>query len=410
MATPSQQQQQRSPEWERLAQIDHDIARLLRGRPGATAKSAAGLTTLRQRRDALRERIHASFCDGLARSKEEAVDTRADGPVPAGFAPDPATFAFTRPTTVFVWPSGGGGSDDGFSNGFRERSLVAEGIAHHPFLRRVNRSGAADVILWTTVHDYGAEAGAALPLRRANVIVLDFADSQRPHRVAERCPSLLPYRAYFKRSWVGRRPGAPPPPRLGRGRMHPIAYAASRSFLAQEFAAEGRPLAVTCLLRRKTRTPRRTKVLDAVRRFVDDRALPKGAAQVGPVSANVRATPNNKNESAYFRTLRSSQIVVTANHDDWEVDWRLYEAFAAGALVFADKMEIVTKLLRHPIEDRVHFVEYDVDDLDGLRVALAHFVDARHAAERTAIARRGYEQIRRYHMPEHRLDWVMKQG
>ena len=329
----------------------------------------------------------------------------------AGFPSDPSTLTFARHTSVFVWPSGG--PADGFTNGHRERQLVDEGIAHHPFLRRTDRATAADFVLWVTVHDYQAEAGVPLPLRLSNLIVLDFADSQRPHRVAERCAPRLPYRAYFKRSWVWRRKEDAHVPLPHGAKWFPIAYSVSRAFVKEDatLTAGGggdRPLAVTCTLRRKRGTPRRTQVLDAVQQFVTDRALPPSASQVGPVSGSLRHA--GADASPYFQALRASQIVVTANHDLWEVDWRLYEAFAAGALVFADKMDIITKLLPHPIQDRVHFVEYDIDDLGGLRDALEHYADAGRAGERERIARRGYELIRQHHLPEHRLDWVMSRA
>ena len=70
------------------------------------------------------------FCDGLTIDEKAPPPRKPAAAALAGFPADPLTLTYrpSKPTTVFVWPSGK--ADDGFSNGHRERALVDEGIAH----------------------------------------------------------------------------------------------------------------------------------------------------------------------------------------------------------------------------------------------------------------------------------------
>ena len=64
---------------------------------------------------------------------------------------------------------------------------------------------------------------------------------------------------------------------------------------------------------------------------------------------------NNVN-TEYFRILKSSKIIVTANPPNWEGDFRLWEALMMGNLVLCDKMIMN---IRHLLIDGEHIKYYN---------------------------------------------------
>jgi spore maturation protein CgeB len=95
--------------------------------------------------------------------------------------------------------------------------------------------------------------------------------------------------------------------------------------------------------------------------------------------------------------------VVTANPSDWEGDQRTWEALAAGALVFVDRLHAPMgggAELRHG----EHVVFYDNSDSQGLARVLEHYLH--HVEEASAIAERGRAFALRHHRARNRVEYM----
>jgi Glycosyl transferases group 1 len=83
----------------------------------------------------------------------------------------------------------------------------------------------------------------------------------------------------------------------------------------------------------------------------------------------------------YVKSLIMSQIVVVANHDEWEGHWRLLESMASGAMVLSEVMVAPPQGL----QNGTNVVLYD--SVASLQRLLLHY--AAHGEERRRIAERG---------------------
>jgi hypothetical protein len=100
----------------------------------------------------------------------------------------------------------------------------------------------------------------------------------------------------------------------------------------------------------------------------------------------------------YVQALLSTKIVVVAQRDHWEDHYRLFEAFAGGAMVMTDPM----LSLPEGLVDRENVVIYH--SLQELEQLLLYYLDPASEQERLQIARKGWElamtQHRTYHWME----------
>ena len=108
----------------------------------------------------------------------------------------------------------------------------------------------------------------------------------------------------------------------------------------------------------------------------------------------------------YLRHLRDTKIVVTGNPSRWEGDFRLYEAFLSGALVFVDKMFILDFMPNPPVHGK-HWVQYDPGNKTDFMTKLAYYADPANVEEAEAIAHAGYEFVLKNHMTVNRVDYIL---
>jgi len=80
----------------------------------------------------------------------------------------------------------------------------------------------------------------------------------------------------------------------------------------------------------------------------------------------------NTIQSKYYNMMRRSKIIVTCNPDDWEGDYRLFEACSSKALVFCDEMQTSFK---NKFIDCEHIVYYDMNNLDYLKQQIQHYLN-----------------------------------
>jgi Glycosyl transferases group 1 len=101
----------------------------------------------------------------------------------------------------------------------------------------------------------------------------------------------------------------------------------------------------------------------------------------------------------YVKSLIISQIVVVANHDEWEGHWRLLESMASGAMVLSEEMVAPPEGL----QNGTNVVLYD--SVTSLRHLLLYY--ATHGEERRRIAERGQKLALGLHRSWHDFERVM---
>lgn len=108
-------------------------------------------------------------------------------------------------------------------------------------------------------------------------------------------------------------------------------------------------------------------------------------------------------QQEYVNKLARSQIIVSAQPDGWEGDYRLMEALSSGALVLHNKMQLPPRGLI----DGEHWVLYDnhMDMLDKVY----HY--AHHPEKAARIGKAGREYVLNNHRPKHRVEsWLRTTG
>jgi Glycosyl transferases group 1 len=101
----------------------------------------------------------------------------------------------------------------------------------------------------------------------------------------------------------------------------------------------------------------------------------------------------------YVKSLIMCQIVVVANHDEWEGHWRLLESMASGAMVLSEVMVAPPQGLKNG----TNVVLYD--SVASLQRLLLHY--AKHGEERRRIAERGQLLALGLHRSWHDFERVM---
>lgn len=94
----------------------------------------------------------------------------------------------------------------------------------------------------------------------------------------------------------------------------------------------------------------------------------------------------------YFKILKTSKIIVTANPPNWEGDFRLWEALLMGNLVLCDKMLLPSKM-KYPLENKKHLVYYS--NPQELEYLINYYMN--NETERNKIAKEGRDYCLKYH-------------
>ena len=230
------------------------------------------------------------------------------------------------------------------------------------------------------------------PVPRDRVIIIDETDNHLP------LPDVRDgdYLAYFKRSWIDKTTGRAT---MERQNYFPTPYAIADEYLNNEIpVASHRPIDILCTLRgsRAKNGPR-----DRVSTWVKEAFLGSSSldVQVGQFNTANKGTI----DSAYFTTMRRTKIVVTSNPNDWEGDFRLFEAMSSGALVFVDA---IATPYHHPLIHGQHLVYYDNRNQSDLISKLHHAIRHPRWARRVAI--NGYRHVLRHHRAVSWVDYFLR--
>lgn len=116
-----------------------------------------------------------------------------------------------------------------------------------------------------------------------------------------------------------------------------------------------------------------------------------------------KAFPNNVAETAWpidmAMTYAQSKIVVNACVN-FDVNMRVFEAMAAGALLITDEADGLDDLF----EEGVHYVRYNSEE--ELHSKVAYYLE--HEEERQQIAEAGHAFVLARHTYDHRVEYIMR--
>ena len=99
-----------------------------------------------------------------------------------------------------------------------------------------------------------------------------------------------------------------------------------------------------------------------------------------------------------------SSLPFQCNPNEWEGDYRLWEALLSAALVFVDHM-VILDMLPHPFVHREHLIFYNSSNQTEFNELLSYYVE--HEKEAQEIAMAGYQHTLEWHMPANRVDYVL---
>ena len=115
------------------------------------------------------------------------------------------------------------------------------------------------------------------------------------------------------------------------------------------------------------------------------------------------AIGRNTIQEPYYNKMFHSKIVVNCNPDNWEGDYRLFEAFASKALVMSDNM--ITPLT-NPFIDKKHVIYYDRNNLNQLEECINYYLS--NDELRKQIAENGYNHTIKYHKASDRINEILQ--
>ena len=110
----------------------------------------------------------------------------------------------------------------------------------------------------------------------------------------------------------------------------------------------------------------------------------------------------NSIQMDYYEKMFHSKIVVTCNPDNWEGDYRTWEALSAGALVFVDNM---LTPITNPLINEKHIIFYDKNNLLELTEKILFYLNNLKLTKK--ISQQGNHHALKYHKPSDRIDEIL---
>ncbi len=110
----------------------------------------------------------------------------------------------------------------------------------------------------------------------------------------------------------------------------------------------------------------------------------------------------NSIQTDYYEKMFHSKIVVTCNPDDWEGDYRTWEALSTGSLVFVDNM---LAPIPYPLINKEHIIFYDRNNLLELAEKILFYLNNPELAKK--ISQQGNRHALKYHKPSDRIDQIL---
>ena len=307
-----------------------------------------------------------------------------------------------RPTYKIYFPL-----FDHIESASNEMRLTHEGLAAHPQVTLVADPELADYLIFCQNHlvdhcPFHTQFRPIKDLYKEKTILLDYDDD--PWMIFD--AEDFRWKLYFKRSRVDRENGKI----INYGGL-PIlqtAYGVVNAMVDPPASqGDGRSIDIACLFDDEILDSpcfrlARGRLLKFAKRMALDHSI---SMQIGTVS---ESGPVGRSgiDPAYKKCLYDSKIVLHANPDSWEGDGRLWEALAAGALVFVDRMFAA---IEKPLIDGQHLIFYDLTD-EGMAILerkILHYLD--HPDERQKIGTQGRDFVLKHHRSINRIGQLIRE-
>ena len=271
-----------------------------------------------------------------------------------------------------------------------QRYIIADGLRTNPFVKLVYSDNEADYCI--NYHD------CKNPARR--LIWIEYYDG--PNRYFRNHNYFL----YFKRSSVVKASeNYYYSKKVQERKVIPISYALK--LRTDKFFANyhQKNYDVVCLFdtvcRRKIQHYHRAKIAKFLSKIRNEAPFRQYKFYVGIIGTKGSRGRNSINPY-YYTMLRRAKIVVTCNPSSWEGDYRFFEAFSGGSLVFVDRMFTPIK---NSFIHKKHCIYYHRNNLQNLKNSLIYYL--RHPGEASKIASSGHHYVLRHHRPKHRIQEVL---
>ena len=293
------------------------------------------------------------------------------------------------------------------NHGVRFYHLIREGLLLHPNVKLLSFKDIddADYVVYLPGSSPWHKTECTSPGLAKKLLVMDEFDGHSlfyPYTSSQEVKevygeNMIWYFMYFKRSFVIRKDGKYlSHPHLEKTDIYPMTYAIGESYARYDFNFI-REIEILCTLRGSKKMSTRLRVQRWVNEYVSLRNVEKAITR--QVNKATRTTVNQ----AYFQLLYNSQIIITVNPANWEGDFRLWESFASGALVFVDPMFVPHQF---PLQHGIHAIFYSNSNQTDLFAKLDYY--RKHTFEARKIAINGYLYTMKYHRTINLIDYVLR--
>ena len=291
-------------------------------------------------------------------------------------------------------------------SGVRFYYLMREGLLLHPNVELVEEKDmhVADWVIYLPGSAPWHKTECTNVSLAQKMIVMDEFDGPslfypRPsgQEVIDAYGSLQWYFMYYKRSFVNRANGRFLGfPHFRHPDVYPMTYAVAEPYTQHQFNFQ-REIDILCTLRGSPQMPTRQRVQDWVAEYGQTRKVQNF------ISKQVNGASRTSVSKQYFEQMYNAQIIVTVNPAFWEGDFRLWESFATGALVFVDPLFVPHP---NPLVDGTHVVYFDNENKTDLFTKLDYY--RAHKDEARRIAVNGYLHTMKYHRTVSLVDYVLR--
>lgn len=110
----------------------------------------------------------------------------------------------------------------------------------------------------------------------------------------------------------------------------------------------------------------------------------------------------HKWNSDQLQPKRNSKILISVNPDRWEGDYRIWDGFSSGALVFIDPLFVPSPF---PFIDGQHVIFYNPHNQSEFIQKVEYYLN--HPEEARVIAERGYLHAMRFHRSVNLVDYIL---
>jgi spore maturation protein CgeB len=226
-------------------------------------------------------------------------------------------------------------------------------------------------------------------------VIIDYNDWVDTRNVQEHL--LHTVHTYFKRSIVDKKTMTLIP---YTREIIPISYAIRSDYLNYDKLQSDIPHVydVCCLFNRSEYSTTANRHI--ANSIVD---LYDGPKYVGLSDTYQQQTRYDNVNEEYYKILKTSKIIVTANPPDWEGDFRLWEALLVGNLVLCDRM-VIPHIMKYPLINEQHLIFYD-NVYDILNI-INYYIE--NEPLRAKIGASGREYVLKYHKFSNRLDDIIE--